>query len=78
MSGALPIVFDPASLIMLNVIMALMMFGVSLTLRLEDFKRIILAPIAPIAGLFAQIYLGIECRSRSGVRDDFGGFLSWW
>jgi len=57
MSGALPIVFDPASLIMLNVIMALMMFGVSLTLRLEDFKRIILAPIAPIAGLFAQFFL---------------------
>ena len=57
MSGALPIVFDPASLIMLNIIMALMMFGVSLTLRLEDFKRIILAPIAPIAGLFAQFFL---------------------
>ncbi|MGM8871815.1 bile acid:sodium symporter family protein [Psychrobacter sp. 2Y5] len=57
MSGALPIVFDPASLIVLNVILALMMFGVSLTLRFEDFKRILLAPVAPIAGLFAQFLL---------------------
>lgn len=57
MSGALPIVFNPASLIVLNVILALMMFGVSLTLRFEDFKRIILAPVAPIAGLFAQFLL---------------------
>lgn len=57
MSGALPIEFDPASLILLNVIMACMMFGVSLSLRLEDFKRIALAPIAPLAGLFAQFLL---------------------
>jgi BASS family bile acid:Na+ symporter len=56
-SGALPIEFDPASLILLNVIMACMMFGVSLSLRLEDFKRIALAPIAPLAGLFAQFLL---------------------
>ena len=55
MSGALPIQFDPASLILLNVIMACMMFGVSLSLRLEDFKRIAMAPVAPLAGLFAQL-----------------------
>ena len=57
MSGALPMEFDPSSLILLNVIMACMMFGVSLSLRLEDFKRIALAPIAPLAGLFAQFLL---------------------
>ncbi|MGH1449355.1 MAG: bile acid:sodium symporter family protein [Pseudomonadaceae bacterium] len=57
MSGALPMEFDPASLILLNVIMACMMFGVSLSLRLEDFKRIALAPIAPLAGLVAQFLL---------------------
>ncbi len=57
MSGALPMEFDPASLILLNVIMACMMFGVSLSLRLEDFKRIAMAPIAPLAGLFAQFLL---------------------
>ena len=57
MSGALPIQFDPASLILLNVIMAAMMFGVSLTLKLDDFKRILKAPVAPLAGLFAQFLL---------------------
>ncbi|MEH6491801.1 bile acid:sodium symporter family protein [Halopseudomonas sp.] len=57
MSGALPIQFDPASLILLNIIMAGMMFGVSLTLKLDDFKRILKAPVAPVAGLFAQFLL---------------------
>lgn len=57
MSGALPIQFDPASLILLNIIMAAMMFGVSLTLKLDDFKRIFKAPVAPLAGLFAQFLL---------------------
>ena len=57
MSGALPMQFDPASLLLLNLIMACMMFGVSLSLRLEDFKRILLAPIAPVSGLVAQFLL---------------------
>ncbi len=57
MNGPLPIQFDPASLIMLNAIMATMMFGVSLTLKTEDFKRIIKSPVAPLAGLFAQFLL---------------------
>jgi bile acid:Na+ symporter, BASS family len=57
MSGALPIQFDPASLILLNLIMALMMFGVSLSLRIEDFRRIARMPVAPLAGLFAQFLL---------------------
>ncbi len=57
MSGALPIQFDPASLILLNIIMAGMMFGVSLTLKLDDFKRVLKAPVAPVAGLFAQFLL---------------------
>lgn len=51
------VAFEPRSLILLNFILALMMFGVSLSLRLEDFKRIVLSPIAPIAGLFAQFFL---------------------
>jgi len=51
------VAFEPRSLILLNLILALMMFGVSLSLRLEDFKRIVLSPIAPIAGLFAQFFL---------------------
>lgn len=57
MSGAVPLQFDPASLVLLNLIMACMMFGVSLSLRLEDFKRIAMAPIAPVVGLVAQFVL---------------------
>ncbi len=51
------VAFEPSSLILLNLILALMMFGVSLNLRLEDFKQVILAPIAPLVGLFAQFLL---------------------
>lgn len=57
MSGPLPIQFDPASLVLLNVILACMMFGVSLTLQPADFKRVLTAPRAPIGGLVAQFLL---------------------
>ncbi|MGM0571276.1 bile acid:sodium symporter family protein [Marinobacter sp.] len=49
--------FDPASLITLNVILALMMFGVSLNLRPADFRRVLTIPRAPVAGLIAQFLL---------------------
>lgn len=49
--------FNSASLIVLNVILALMMFGVSLTLRGEDFRRVVIRPVAPVAGLVAQFLL---------------------
>lgn len=49
--------FDPASLITLNILIALMMFGVSLTLRPSDFQRILRQPRAPVAGLIAQFLL---------------------
>ncbi len=49
--------FDPASLILLNAILACMIFGVSLSLKGEDFKRIVKAPVAPVAGLIAQFVL---------------------
>ena len=57
MTGTPALQFDAASLILLNIIMACMMFGVSLSLRLADFKRIVLAPIAPLAGMLAQFIL---------------------
>jgi BASS family bile acid:Na+ symporter len=49
--------FDPDSLILLNAILALMMFGVALSLRPADFARVIRMPIAPAAGLAAQFLL---------------------
>lgn len=49
--------FDPAQLITLNVVMAVMMYGVSLTLRPTDFLGVLRRPRAPVAGLLAQFLL---------------------
>lgn len=49
--------FDPASLVLLNVLLALMMFGASLSLRTDDFKYLLKQPKAPLIGLFSQFIL---------------------
>ncbi|WP_067522737.1 bile acid:sodium symporter family protein [Endozoicomonas ascidiicola] len=46
--------FEPQSLLLLNAILALMMFGVSLNLKPDDFWKILKTPIAPTIGLVAQ------------------------
>jgi BASS family bile acid:Na+ symporter len=51
------VAFSPENLIALNVILACMMFGVSLRLSGEDFMRVIRQPVAPVAGLIAQFLL---------------------
>lgn len=57
MQSSLTVQFDPASLILLNGILALMMFGVSLNLKPADFRRVLTIPRAPVAGLLAQFLL---------------------
>jgi len=52
--GAITIDFNPESLVALNVLIAIMMFGVSLELKPADFKRILQSPKAPIIGLLLQ------------------------
>lgn len=54
MTGELDIQFSESSLLILNIVIATMMFGVSLTLRVEDFKRVLQKPVAPAIGMFAQ------------------------
>lgn len=49
--------FDEGSLTLLNVIIGLVMFGVALDLKLDDFKRVIKEPKGPIIGLIAQFLL---------------------
>ncbi|MBS0014185.1 MAG: bile acid:sodium symporter family protein [Desulfobacterales bacterium] len=49
--------FSPRGLLMINAAIGLMMLGVSLDLKLEDFKRILVAPRAPCIGLAAQFLL---------------------
>ena len=53
----LDVAFNPQSLMILNVILAGMIFGVSLKLTRADFVRVIRQPRAPLAGLVAQFIL---------------------
>lgn len=49
--------FNPESLRLLNVIIGLIMFGVALDLKVEDFKRLAASPIPPLIGLTGQFLL---------------------
>ncbi len=49
--------FNPTGIAIINAAIGLMMLGVALELRIEDFKRIITSPKAPVLGLVAQFLL---------------------
>lgn len=49
--------FNPQTLFSLNVVIGLMMLGVSLDLKVEDFRRILRSPKAPGIGLIGQFVL---------------------
>jgi len=49
--------FNPQGLLIINGAIGLMMFGVALDLKMEDFKRVVVAPKAPGIGLIAQFLL---------------------
>ena len=49
--------FSPESLVALNFILAFVMFGVALDMKLEDFKGITTAPRAVLIGMLAQFLL---------------------
>jgi BASS family bile acid:Na+ symporter len=49
--------FTPQSILTMNIVIGLMMLGVALELKLEDFKRIFVSPKAPAIGLGAQFIL---------------------
>lgn len=57
MNDALPIRFDPAGLAVVNAIIAVMMFGAALELRVEDFRRVATRPAGLLAGFAAQAVL---------------------
>ena len=49
--------FNPQGLFVINAAIGLMMLGVALELKLQDFKRIFRAPKAPAIGLATQFIL---------------------
>lgn len=46
--------FDSSSLLLLNILLGFIMFGVALDLKIYDFKRILLHPKSSIVGLLSQ------------------------
>ncbi len=46
--------FNPEQLLLLNICLAFLMFGVALDLRIDNFKEILNRPKAPLVGLFSQ------------------------
>ena len=57
MLDSLQINFDPDSFLLLNLLLALMMFGASLSVKWSDFKVLISRPKAPAIGLLSQFVL---------------------
>jgi BASS family bile acid:Na+ symporter len=49
--------FNQQGLLAINAAIGLMMLGVAIDLKLEDFKRVLKAPKAPLIGLMAQFVL---------------------
>lgn len=49
--------FDSTSLIVLNIVLAIVMYGIALDLEIEDFKRVVLEPKAVLVGLGSQLLL---------------------
>ncbi len=49
--------FDSKGLMLLNVILGLIMFGVALDLSAKDFRELARRPIAPAVGLVAQFFV---------------------
>ncbi len=57
MLDSIQINFDPDSFLLLNILLALMMFGASLSVKLADFQFLVKAPKAPAIGLVCQFVL---------------------
>lgn len=49
--------FNPTSLMVLNVILGLVMFGIALDLRISDFRNVLRTPKGPLIGALAQFLL---------------------
>lgn len=54
---AISLNFEPGSLLALNMILGLIMFGIALSLSVSDFKAVAKKPRAPLVGLVAQFLL---------------------
>jgi len=49
--------FSPSGLLLLNIVIAFVMFGVALDIKVQNFKDIILKPKSALTGIFSQFVL---------------------
>lgn len=49
--------FNPTTLHALNAVIGLMMFGVAIDMKVQDFRRVLVAPKGPLIGFLAQFIL---------------------
>lgn len=49
--------FSPESLLLLNISLGVIMFGVAINLRVEDFKNVIRTPKSALAGVLSQFFV---------------------
>ncbi|MGH8455237.1 MAG: bile acid:sodium symporter family protein [Nevskiales bacterium] len=49
--------FDLVAIKVLNVVLATVVFGAALDVRVEDFRRIIISPKGPLTGVLSQFVL---------------------
>lgn len=65
---------SPVALLLLNAVLAFMMFGVSLGLRPADFAGVLRRPLAPFTGLVAQFLLlpAITCLATAWLQIEPG------
>lgn len=49
--------FSPEGLAALNVVLALIMFGISLDIRVEDFRNVLRSPKGPLVAVGTQIFI---------------------
>jgi len=49
--------FSPGSLLVMNVILAFVMFGIALNINIHDFKDVVKKPKSFLVGVFSQVFL---------------------
>ena len=60
--------FDTEGLWVLNIALAVIMFGVALSIKITDFKRLLQKPKLLLVGVFSQFFLlpsGQYCRAEN-------------
>jgi len=70
--------FDTEGLWILNIALAIIMFGVALSIKIDDFKLLIKKPKILIASTYIRSYTNHKTSSKFRFRNDDDSRLPWW